>query len=127
MNLKKLHEEFIAQANRKMTFGALPVTVSKSETPVIPANRWKTVDGTLYKTYSFRRDGDRDKFVLALFGYENDVKHNAVIVINGNDVSLELTTHDVNRVTELDREYASYCDVVYKEVVYSPDHDKQDD
>ena len=125
MNLKKLHEEFIAQANRPMTFGELPVEPRKADAPVLAVDRWRTVDNVLVKTYRFRRDGDRDKFVVMLLGYEHDVKHNAVITIDSDSVSLRLTTHDVDRVTELDKEYARHADVVHREIVYSPDHEHQ--
>lgn len=122
MNLKKLHEAFIEKANRPMSFGALPIEAKEVEAPLMAVNRWREVDNTLVKTYQFRRDGDRDLFVIGLLNHEKQVGHNAVITIVSDKVSLRLTTHDVDRITELDKEYASYCDVLYRDVVYDPGH-----
>lgn len=120
MNLKKLHREFIEKANRPMTFGALPVEPKQQEVPVLAVERWRSVGGSLVKSYTFRREGDRDRFVLGLLDYEAQVKHNAVITIDGDKVSLSVSTHDVDRVTEIDKEYASYCDLLFRDVVYDP-------
>lgn len=123
MNLKKLHEAFIEKANRPMTFGALPVEPKEAETPVLAVERWREVDGTLVKKYMFRREGDRDRFLMGLLDYEREVKHNATIVVRADTVTLRVVTHDVDRVTELDREYASYCDLLYRDITYAPNND----
>lgn len=120
MNLKKLHEEFIERANRPMTFGALPVEPVEAEAPIIAVDRWREHDGMLIKTYQFRREGDRDSFLFGLIDYEKQVQHNATIVVQADKVGLRLKTHDVDRVTELDKEYARFADVLFKDVVYSP-------
>lgn len=122
MNLKLLHEQFIEQANRPMTFGALPVSPKDAEAPVIAVDRWKIVDGVLTKPYKFRRIEDRDSFVMALLSYEREVQHNAIITIDHDSVGLRLVTKDVDRVTELDKEYARYADVLFRDLVYSLGH-----
>lgn len=122
MSLKALHREFIEKANRPMSFGALPIEPREAEAPVIAVERWREVDHTLVKTYQFRRDGDRDKFLMGLLDYERQVQHNAIIVVQADKVGLRLTTHDVDRVTELDKEYARFADVLFRDVVYCPDH-----
>lgn len=122
MNLKKLHEEFIEKANRPMSFGALPVEPKEAEAPLMAVDRWREANGSLVKQYRFRRDGDRDLFLMSLLEYEREVKHNAVIVVEADTVSLKLTTHDVDRVTELDKEYARFADASFRDVVYSPQH-----
>jgi pterin-4a-carbinolamine dehydratase len=122
MNLKKLHESFIEKANRPMSFGKLPVEPKQQEVPVIAVERWREVDGKLLKTYHFRREGDRDTFLLGLLDYEKQVKHNALIVIQGDKVAVRLMTHDTDRISELDKEYAQYADIIYKDVVYSQDY-----
>lgn len=122
MSLKKLHEEFIEKANRPMSFGALPIEPKEAEVPVIAVERWREVEGALVKRYQFRRPGDRDRFVMALLEYEHEVQHNARLVIEGDQVALRLVTHDVDRVTELDKEYARFADATFKDVVYSPQY-----
>ena len=120
--LKQLHREFIEKANRPMTFGALPVEPKEAEAPLFPVERWREVDHVLVKTYQFRRDGDRDRFLMGLLEYERQVQHNATLVVQADRVGLRLTTHDIDRVTELDKEYARFADVLFKDVVYDPEH-----
>lgn len=122
MSLKKLHEEFIEKANRPMTFGALPIEAREAEAPLMAVERWREVDHALVKRYRFRRDGDRDRFLFSLLEYEREVRHNATIVIEADTVALRLTTHDVDRVTELDKEYARFADACFRDVVYDPGH-----
>lgn len=119
MSLKLLHESFIAKANRPMQFGKLPVDPKEAEVPVLAVDRWRRSNGALTKTYSFRRTGDRERFINSLLDYELDVQHNAVMTVDGPNVSLRLTTHDINDVTELDKEYAAFADVSFKDIVYS--------
>lgn len=120
MNLKKLHEGFIAQARRPMTFGALPVSPKEAEAPIMAVERWREAGGALHKTYRFRRLSDRTAFVMQLLAYEESVEHNAEIHVSYDRISLKLQTHDVGKPTELDREYARYADVLFKDLAYRP-------
>lgn len=125
MSLKALHREFIEKANRPMSFGALPIDPKEAEAPLMAVDRWREHENTLLKTYQFRREGDRDKFLMGLLEYEREVGHNALIVIQADKVALKLSTHDVDRITELDKEYARFADVLFKDVVYCPDYGHQ--
>ncbi len=113
-------KEYIEKANRPMDFGALPIEPQEAEAPLIASDRWKQVENALVKKFQFRRPGDRDKFVFGILEYEKEVGHNALIVIEADKVLLKLHTHDVDRVTELDKEYARFADVLFKDVVYQP-------
>ncbi len=108
-----------------MDFGALPIEPKEAEAPVIAVTRWKQLDGALVKQFLFRREGDRDKFLLGILDYESQVQHHALIVIEGDKVALKVRTHDVDRVTEIDKEYARFADVLFKDVVYCPEHGDQ--
>ena len=125
MTLKNLLREYIEKANRPMDFGALPIEPKEAEVPVIATDRWRKLDGTLVKQFLFRREGDRDRFLFGILDYEAQVKHNALIVIEGDRIALKLRTHDVDQITELDREYARFADVLFKDVVYCPEHGDQ--
>lgn len=120
--LQDLHEQFIEKANRPMRFGALPVEPRQPEAPIIVSDRWRESDGALYKTYIFRRMPDRDNFVMGLLAYEASVEHNAEIRIDHDKVDLRVQTKDLGRVTEVDKEYAKYSDVLFRNLVYCPDH-----
>jgi len=122
-HLQFLHEEFIQSANRSMQLGKLPVTVKQSEVPLIAVERWRK-EGTpksLVKLFSFRRHEDRNSFVRALFDYEEQVKHNASMRIDEDMVEVTVVTKDIEQITELDKEYAAYCDEVFKDLVHMPD------
>lgn len=118
--LTQLHEEFIEKAHRPMSFGGLPIRAREPEVPVVPMDRWREADGALHKTYRFREMDHRDAFVVALLGYERDTQHNAQIHIDESNVSLRIQTKTAERVTELDKEYARFADVVFKDLVSRP-------
>lgn len=120
--LQSLHEAFIEKANRPMTFGRLPVRPRQPAAPVIAMDRWQELEGSLYKTYRFRRTEDRADFIVQLLAYEASVHHNAQIKIDEGEVAVKLTTKDLDRVTERDKEYARYADVLFRGLVYSQRH-----
>lgn len=118
----KLREQFIEKDHRDMDFGALPVRPRTPEAPIMPMDRWQQSGGALYKTYRFRRMMDRNTFVMQLLAYESSTEHNAELRIDHDTVDVKVQTKDIGTVTELDREYASYADVLFRGIVYNPSH-----
>jgi pterin-4a-carbinolamine dehydratase len=125
--LSRLHEEFIEKAQRPMTFGSLPIQAKHPQAPIVALERWREVNGALVKAYRFREGWMRDQFVVSLLSYERDVQHNAMIVIDEAEVVVKVQTKTQERVTELDKEYAKYADVLYKDVVSRPTMGSDDD
>jgi len=125
MKLPTINEAYVDMAQRGMDMGRLPVQPKEAEAPVLATERWRDVSGALYKTFKFRRMDDRDTFITSLLAYEQNVEHNADITISGEEVSLRLQTKDIKKVTGLDKEYARYADVLFKDLVYSSAHDGQ--
>jgi pterin-4a-carbinolamine dehydratase len=119
--LKHLNREFIERSQRPMNFERFPISAKKNELPIVATNKWCVKDGFLVKTFKFRRLEDREIFVNELFKYEREVQHNAIIVIDHDIVSLSLTTKDIGKPTEIDKEYALFADALFKDVVYCPD------
>ena len=111
-HLKIIHESFIDKARRQMSFGRLPI---------VPVDRWKLVDSPkrLHKAYKFISNELRNAFVEGLFEYEKKIGHNAKMVIEEYIVTLDVYTKDIDQVTELDKEYAKYADILFKDIVYS--------
>ena len=118
-HLKNLHEEFINVARQPMNFNRLPIIPSHSDAPIIPSNKWIKIENSLNKTFSFRLKEQKNDFVRQLLTHEEEVGHYAVINITHDDVALKLSTKDVEKITELDKEYASWADELYKDIVYS--------
>lgn len=94
------------------------------DVPVIATDKWKKSENSLIKTYRFLSNELRNDFVRQLLIHEEKVGHNATISIQHETVTLTLQTHDIEQVTELDKEYASTADELYKDVVYSLSNDR---
>ena len=56
------------------------------------------------------------QFVHALLDYQDEVQHHAKITIESDEVIIEVYTHDVNDVTELDMEYAATADHILEDI-----------
>ncbi len=122
MKLSLLHESYIDRARQPDTFGRLPIKPLEGGTAIIPVDKWEKVDSPkrLRKTYKFMSQELRNNFVLGLFEYESKTNHNAMITIDEGKVTLDIRTKDIDQITELDKEYASYADVLFRDVVYNP-------
>jgi pterin-4a-carbinolamine dehydratase len=99
----------------------LPVEPLAPEVPLLAMERWNITGGMLTKRYQFRHPGNRPRFVTAMMEYEDDTQHHAVLIVDEDSVIIKLVTKDVNRVTELDKEYARFADIVFKDLVYHPE------
>lgn len=127
MKLAQLHESFIGNARRPMSFGKLPIVPLESGAAIIPVNKWETIESPkrLHKTYKFFSKEMRNNFVASLFEYESKTQHHAMITINEDEVTLDIRTKDLDQITELDKEYALFADVLFKDMVYNPLVDEQ--
>ena len=119
--LVDLHESFINKSREPFIKGTLPIKAKEDFLPIVAMNVWKKSDSYYVKKFEFRTQSHRNEFVKQLFEYETDVGHNAKMVVNEGLVVLMLQTKDIERVTELDKEYAKYADAVYKDVVLIPE------
>lgn len=115
-----LREEFIDPEHRPMLMGKLPITPSDADVPVLPADRWRSIDGKLVKQYRFRNVELRNNFVAGVMAYEAEIQHYSELYVTNEQVAVRIYTHDVDRITELDKEFAVFCDVLYRDVVYNP-------
>jgi pterin-4a-carbinolamine dehydratase len=87
----------------------LPVSVDQSE--------WVTLASPerISRTFSFSSPGKLRYFVNELLSYQERVYHHAMIAIQGDVVTVESYTHDVNGVTGQDLKLASFADEVYED------------
>lgn len=121
--LSSLHESFIMNARKSTIPRFHPITARDPDRPIVPMERWETKDDgrALLKRFLFRRGEDRNRFVTDLLEYESEVGHHATLVVSKDAVTVGLTTHTIDRTTELDYEYAKFADVLYKDVVARPE------
>jgi pterin-4a-carbinolamine dehydratase len=82
---------------------------------------------TLVKTYDFRVRADRDRFVVGLLIECANVDHDAALNITELSVVVTLATHDLQKITDIDRELARTFDVLFKEIAYTPDDGDTDE
>ena len=57
----------------------------------------------------------RNWFLKELLDDEIKSGHNGKIIIDGTDAMIEVWTHDISAVTELDLEYAARCDDIFSD------------
>lgn len=121
MKLNQLHEEFIDRARRPMNFDRLPIRPAQPEIVIVPVEKWSTTKdpARMRKTYKFSSVDFRNTFVKKLLAYEQQTQHNAIMTIEEGSVLLILYTKDLDQVTELDKEYAKFADLLFRDVVYS--------
>lgn len=119
--LHLLHEEFIDKARRPMMFGRLPVQPLPGNLAIVPVDKWvKSKDPvSMRKTFKFSSMDLRNRFVKKLLQYENETQHNAILTIEEDSVAINVYTKDIDQITDLDKEYAKFADLLYKDVIYS--------
>ena len=85
-----------------------------------PEQSWKVVDSPrrLMKTFEFEKYQDLKDFLDQVMDYQEDVHHHAKITIDHLKIIIEVYTHDVDDVTELDQEHARTSDAIYQDVMY---------
>jgi pterin-4a-carbinolamine dehydratase len=118
MKLKLLHEEFIEKSKRPMQFGRMPINPKSIELPVVPMSKWEALHDPirLSKVFIFKRVSDRNSFINELMNYESEVKHHANLTITEDKVQVQVFTKDLEKITELDKEYSKFADEIYKEI-----------
>ena len=70
----------------------------------------------LVRQYSFEDVKIRNWFLREVLEEENNSGHFGKITIDGLSILMEVWTHDVDAVTELDVEYAHRCDDIFGDV-----------
>jgi len=121
MKLSDLHEGYIRQAERPLFGGhRMPITAITSDSkPIIAIEKWRIRDEGLEKKYAFMNDVLRNKFLNFVFEFEAEAGHHAQMTIDHLQVFLRLQTKDVGKITELDKEFARFCDATFKDVMYN--------
>ena len=69
------------------------------------------------KKFKFTSRDRLTSFLNEVLVYEDEVRHHGEIRIKNDEVSISVYTHDVDRITELDKEYVRSVDNIYKDVL----------
>jgi len=118
MSLSFLMKEYLRESPRDQLQESFGIT--NKEFPIEPQKDpvWKTLEKPqrLSRTFSFRTSNQVLQFVKEILQYENSVSHNGSIKIEGKSVLVEVYTHALEEITELDVEYAEELSQIYKDV-----------
>tara|TARA_B100000214_G_scaffold204528_1_gene148285 strand:+ start:1307 stop:1699 length:393 start_codon:yes stop_codon:yes gene_type:complete len=82
-----------------------------------PKQTWTQTDNPNKLNRNFEFDGPIQLlfFVSEVIAYQEEINHHGKIVIEGQEVNIEVYTHDLNEVTGLDIKYAKEVDLIYKD------------
>jgi len=118
MNLSLLHENFIRNSF-PTALGKLPINLKKIERPVIPVDKWeiKGEPKFLTKIFRFQSISARNEFLKFLLKYEEETNHGSSLMIRDEIVKISLRTKNIDEITSLDKEYASFADETFKDIV----------
>jgi len=117
--VKYLHRE---ENNRfdplRSVFPADLLTEGEELPLVVDAATWQVAEDPerLVRIFEFGAVDTRNMFITELLEMEKDRGHYADILVQGLTVRVEVYTHDLMRVTELDKEYSDYCDDVFQDI-----------
>ena len=91
-----------------------------TDLPVAPTNsEWELLEepSRLGRLFEFKSREQLKFFLDEIFEHEDLTGHEGKIIIEGNTIMIEVFTHDVNDVTELDTEYVGTADEIYADAL----------
>lgn len=94
-------------------------TLHSDDVPIaIKKSKWERSYSPEYlsRTFSFNGQAQVLRFIVELLRYERKNHHNAVITIDHDEVTVVLRTSDLDKVTDMDIEYAKECDFIFEEM-----------
>ena len=120
MNLKSLMNEYFEREDKFYSKSpSFRPAIPKEDVPIAPqdAFTWKIENNPnrLIKKFEFENDLARRNFINDLLEYEEESGHNGNIQIMGPAIVIEVYTHYLEDITEMDQEYAATADEIYKD------------
>jgi len=81
-------------------------------------DKWKIVESPnrLIKDYMFSSRSTLYEFLRQLFLFEDETNHHATITVENLSARIEVRTHDISAVTEIDTEYAAVAEQIFYDV-----------
>jgi 4a-hydroxytetrahydrobiopterin dehydratase len=121
--VKDVMEEYFSDVgSRKALMSEAFIAIKSHGVPIKASQQseWEVVSdpNRLMKRFKLSPYKRLTQFVHALLDYQEEVQHHAKITIEHDEVIIEVYTHDVNDVTELDMEYATAADQILEDVLH---------
>lgn len=113
--------EYFDEKSKSMSDSSIGLLNESAPMPVSPqACRWTIHESPerFSREFKFQNKARVADFVREILVYEQSFGHDGTIKIDGTNVVVEVYTHDINRITELDQEYTKQVDHIYEDVLY---------
>ena len=95
-------------------------SISSCDVPVQASkiSEWEVVSdpNRLMKRYAIPSYQMLIHFVNEILQYQDEVQHHAKIIVDPDEVIIEVYTHDINDITEIDKEFAVMADQIFVDV-----------
>jgi pterin-4a-carbinolamine dehydratase len=123
MSIKLLMKDYFDESEKRILSESIGLSiVATRDIPVVPrkADNWEIVTSPnrMKKEFEFESFEKMSFFINEILNYQEEVNHHAKLMIDHRKVIIEVYTHDVDDVTELDKEYAQMADDIYDDVQY---------
>ena len=93
--------------------------LTENATPIKPkasTKKWmrKENPGRLVRTFKIEDEKNYNRFVYVVLEHQRSVNHHAKILVEYPDVTIEIYSHTVNDITEMDLDWARDVSALYK-------------
>tara|TARA_A100000164_G_C21887449_1_gene763531 strand:- start:1124 stop:1513 length:390 start_codon:yes stop_codon:yes gene_type:complete len=119
--LTEVMSDYFNKSQERSPLDIIVGTGIAQKPPITPMSfTWERVTDPdrLMKAYEFDSHIELSNFVGELLIFEQDFNHYAKMTIDFPKVVIEVYTHDVNAITELDTDYATKADQIRQDVSY---------
>lgn len=109
-NFPYMSRQAIKQRTPEDDLHELPLKVEKSE--------WLVESDMMSRVYQVENRKHFSYFLNNILDYAEESGHDPAVIIKYPNISIKLTTHDLDQVTELDLEFAKFIDEVYEDIKF---------
>ncbi len=113
-----MREYFIVEDKDSFSLDSIDGLMSNPVPIKVEKPAWEILESPerLRKVFSFKNSKKLLQFLFEVLKYEEKINHNGSILVEGKSVTIEIYTHDVNSVTEIDIEYSKEVKDIYRDV-----------
>ena len=110
--VSRIMKEYFDRDHQPLLVESVPINVYRET--------WEVHESPerLFKVFEFDSRDRLSDFLFSLMSYEDSVHHHSSVKIDYLKITVEVYTHDLNRITEIDREFAFAVDSIYEDVSY---------
>tara|TARA_Y100000590_G_scaffold242451_1_gene272494 strand:+ start:441 stop:833 length:393 start_codon:yes stop_codon:yes gene_type:complete len=110
----------------------VPLREMCSRQPIVPVSRtseWEVVSSPnrFMRTFEITNPSALSAFVSEILQYQEENQHHGKLTLEHQKVIVEVYTHDINDITELDHEYIDMVDKILQDVMHYVDYNGNGD